>query len=440
MKNLRIMKNLKTHGAQEMSPIEEIKEASGSNPIIYELVMKRVKQTKLPAIFIFILLLMFSCSKINKVEDSSIIEQENFVELSLAKEIAGEIYFENKINPTIVNKSSSAKLTRRTLETINEVTNERGKTSFYVANYSEGGFIILSADKRTQPILASSENGEFVIDENSYPPGLKLWMEGVKKQIADVQDANIEQSEANKFAWKEVQNALVTPSSQSLSTKASSGGIAPYVRPLLSTIWDQLGGFNDALTDINCNGSSFQVYAGCVPIAMAQVMRYHEYPTSYNWSSMPDSIGTTTTASFIRDIHNAIRNVYPNDPYYDCDWTEVSYEAEVDEVLENEFYYSSSGQTKRNGAGFLDLIEDLNNGMPVILAGDSDSFAHMWVCDGYTTSYNPYNNCTYWDLHMNWGWGGDYNGLYWFDNYNIRNYYSGNRVFYNIEVTHGIKP
>ncbi|MCP4552572.1 MAG: hypothetical protein GY834_11140, partial [Bacteroidetes bacterium] len=53
------MKNLKNHGAQEMSPIE-IKEASGSNPIIYELAMKRVKQTKLPAIFIFILLLMFS--------------------------------------------------------------------------------------------------------------------------------------------------------------------------------------------------------------------------------------------------------------------------------------------------------------------------------------------------------------------------------------------
>ncbi|MCP4553553.1 MAG: hypothetical protein GY834_16260, partial [Bacteroidetes bacterium] len=418
------------HGAQEMSPIE-IKEASGSNPIIYELAMKRVKQTKLPAIFIFILLLMFSCSKINKVEDSSIIGQENFVELSLAKEIAGEIYFENKINPTIVNKSSSTKPTRRTLETINEVTNERGKTSFYVVNYSEGGFVILSADKRTQPILASSENGEFVIDENSYPPGLKLWMEGAKKQIADIQDANIEQSEANKFAWKEVQNALVT-SSQNLK---ASGLIVTRVEPLLSTIWKQLGGFNDELDYITCNGNSFQIYAGCVPIAMAQVMKFHEYPTNYNWSAMPESSGTTTTASLIRDIHDAIGNVYPGDPYYNCygTWTST---AEMDVVLENEFGYSSSAQTKRDGAGFDELIEDLNNGMPVILAGFSRNGGHMWVCDGYMKSHNKNYNTTFWGLHMNWGWGGTHNGYYRPQNLDPND----NGGFYDIVVVHGIKP
>ncbi|MCP4552643.1 MAG: hypothetical protein GY834_11500, partial [Bacteroidetes bacterium] len=413
------------HGAQEMSPIE-IKEASGSNPIIYELAMKRVKQTKLPAIFIFILLLMFSCSKVNEVEDSSIIGQENFVELSLAKEIAGEIYFENKINPTIVNKSSSAKPTRRTLETINEVTNERGKTSFYVVNYSEGGFIILSADKRTQPILASSENGEFIIDENSYPPGLKLWMEDTKKQMTDIQDANIEQSEENKFAWKEVQNALVT-SSQNLK---ASGLITTSVAPLLSTTWDQLGGFNDALTDINCNGSSFQVYAGCVPIAMAQVMKFHEYPTSYNWSSMPASIGTTTTANLILDIHAAIGNVYPGNPYFDCygTWTNT---AEMDVVLENEFGYSSSATS--SSYNIQTLEDNLDNGMPVILSGFSRYGGHMWVCDGYKLTQGRRKSFP--SFHMNWGWGSTYDAYYAYNNFN-----PGGDKYHRIEMIHEIKP
>lgn len=38
---------------------------------------------------------------------------------------------------------------------------------------------------------------------------------------------------------------------------------------------------------ISYNGSNFQVYAGCVPIAMAQVMKYYQHPTNYNWSAMP---------------------------------------------------------------------------------------------------------------------------------------------------------
>lgn len=52
---------------------------------------------------------------------------------------------------------------------------------------------------------------------------------------------------------------------------------------ILSTTWTQESGFNVALPQI----SGQYPPAGCATIAMAQVMKYNEYPTFFNWNSMP---------------------------------------------------------------------------------------------------------------------------------------------------------
>ena len=390
---------------------------------------------------IFTLLLMFSCSQDYETENTNIDLQENFVELSKAKDIAEEIYFENKTNTSSSNKRTSNKSTKRTIKNLNEIKNGKGKTSFYVINYNEGGFIILSADKRIEPIIGYSENSKFDTDEGLYPLGLKFWIEDTKKQITGIQNSNIEQSDVVKLAWEKVEHSL-TSSNNSIFAKPIDPDPDCYehevtvtVGPLLYSTWGQLGGFNDALPFITCDGFPFQVFAGCVPIAMGQVMKYYEHPTNYTWTSMPWPSATATTANFISDIHDAIDNVYPDNPSYFCDGTGVSTSANMGNVLKTEFDYSFADWGNYD---YLTVKSNLDNNRPVILSGDNGVAGHMWVCDGYTQTSYYFDDCTgivyYPRFYMNWGWDGNFNGYYAYYNFNPANtnFNNNKKMIYNI--------
>ncbi len=396
-----------------------------------------MKKTKRPLFFILILLTIFSCSKDSELENSNIIEQENYVELTQVKEIAREIFFETKTN-SIKSKGITVKSLKKTIKNINEAKNEKGKTSFYVINYIEGGFLLLSADKRTEPILGFSENGKFELNENSYPPGLKIWVKNTKKQITEIQNSNLEQSEKDKQAWKQVQFLLASSSlsARVLPTECYDHTETITIGPLLSSTWYQTGAFNDALPYINCGGSNFQVYAGCVPIAMAQVMKYYQYPTSYSWSSMPLTYGTTTTANLIADIHDAIHNVYSDSPIYECDGTGVYSSHDMGNVLKTQFNYSYASKASYN---YNTVKSNLNYNRPVILSGNNGGpEGHMWVCDGYRQTSFYYADCTggsfYPLFHMNWGWNGTYDGYYSYNDFTpgTFNFNNDKTMIYNI--------
>jgi len=264
-------------------------------------------------------------------------------------------------------------------------------------------------------------------------------MEDSKKQISDIQASDAVQSLDEKNAWSHVQKFIINEVSTS-----SSGRVDPIdcydhteiytVGPLLSTTWYQTGAFNDALPYITCSGSSFQVYAGCVPIAMAQLMKYHQYPTSYSWSSMPLTYATTTTANFVKDIHTAIGNVYSGQPSYACDGTGVSASANMGNVLKSQFGYSSASWASYN---YQTVKSNLSYSRPVLLSGDNGTTGHMWVCDGYKDVNYYYADCTgvgYLYYHMNWGWGGSSDGWYGFNNFNPAgtNFNSNKKMVYNI--------
>ena len=78
--------------------------------------------------------------------------------------------------------------------------------------------------------------------------------------------------------------------------------------------------------------------------------------------------------------------------------------------------------------------QKLNNGNPVILTAYSKNVkdckswvpswlcfnktyngGHVWICDGYISSYYCSTGNSYLKFHMNWGLSGQYNGFY---NYN----------------------
>lgn len=400
--------------------------------------MQNFKNKKRFVLLFLLGIILYSCSKDEQSNEKVELQNnENFVDLAKAREVGEDIYFSSITNAN-ANKGEVNISSKRTIKTITEAKNDNGKISYYILNYNEGGFILLSADKRTQPILAYSEEGKFEVDEAAYPEGLQFWMDDAKRQISEIQNSKMEQSIENEITWENIQNILT---SQSLFSKEDPIDCYDHteidtVGPFLNTEWHQAGGFNDALTYINCYGFPQQVYAGCVPIAMAQVMKYHQYPTSYNWSMMPPTIGTTTTANFISDIHTAINNVYSDMPIYLCNVTRVNAEKDMGYVLRSQFNYSSANYTGYNSTT---VRNNLSLGKPVILAGDNGSNSgHMWVCDGYRDTTFHFADCTgalYRFFHMNWGWvNGDYNGWFTYSNFNPgnTNYNNNKQMIYNI--------
>jgi len=313
-----------------------------------------------------------------------------------------------------------------------------------VINYEEGGFVLLSSDRRTQPILAYSEKGQFNLDEKKIPTGLNIWLKDTKKQITDIQNSNIEQSKRNNLAWKQVESNLqnIIANRPPIEDECFDWTNTVTKGPLLSTEWHQAGGFNDALTYINCSGNNFQVLAGCAPIAMAQVMKYHQHPTSYNWTSMPLTYGTTTTANFIEDIHDAIDIVFSDEentwPHYTCTGTGVSSNDNMGTVLKTQFNYSFANES---GYNYNTVKTEVGNNRPVILAGnDGGPTGHMWVCDGYRQTTYGFADCTggsyYPFFHMNWGWENtDPNGWFAYNDFTplSYNFNSNKRMIYNIK-------
>ncbi|MGD9992252.1 MAG: C10 family peptidase [Salinivirgaceae bacterium] len=387
-------------------------------------------------IIVLVLILGFSCSKKDENENQNLLEQANFVSLDMVVDIASNIEFPN-IESGASLKSSYSKT--KEVKKIEEVKNENEVTAFYVVNYNEGGFLLISADLRTSPIIGFSETGSFNVDEENKPDGLKFWIKDAKKQIFEIQKSDIKASAKEKIAWTLVKESLINEVSSLKNlpidecydhTEVITKG------PLCtSTPWNQSSGFWNELPYIVCNGYSRHAYAGCVPIAMAQIMDYYEYPNSWNWTNIPTY--ATTTSSFIADLHEAINDMYSGYPDYRCDGTYM-YSYMVAPILKNTFGYNYASHGDYN---YNTVKSNLFYNKPVLLSGtDPDDGGHMWLCDGYKTVGYYWDDCTgieYLYFYMKWGWvNTDFDGWYGFGTFNP----SGYNFSQNKEMVYNIHP
>ncbi|PWJ58084.1 peptidase C10-like protein [Dyadobacter jejuensis] len=184
--------------------------------------------------------------------------------------------------------------------------------------------------------------------------------------------------------------------------------------------WRQSGaGFNDLVPVLCSSRASGKAPTGCVATAVGEVKKYHQYPAAYAWSSMDDVLGSTATATLMRDLginHNL-------DNSYGCDGTGAQ-NKDIPRTFANMGYPTPS----RGDYIFSTVHNELYNNRPVILAGGKESGwwifniysnGHCWVTDAYRdTNYwechqNPWNPSQYekylststGQLWMNWGWG-----------------------------------
>ncbi|MCF8362067.1 MAG: thiol protease/hemagglutinin PrtT [Prolixibacteraceae bacterium] len=288
---------------------------------------------------------------------------------------------------------------------------------YYIFNVNENeGWIIVSANDAVTPILGYSLSGKY---DNSIqaPPAYVTLMKYYERQIEYVQQNSDQFANSPNEKWKEylAGNSL------------KSAVITKSVNPLLETNWDQGCDYNKYCPD-DIDGPCDHALAGCVAVPMAQVMHYWEYPvsceeipgytppnyfleidnilpTTYNWEDM-SSTSSDAVAKLIYHCGVALKMDYGPE-------SSSAYFEDIAPALKTYFKYTSNIQTLSRAdyddSEWSNLIkEELNNGRPVLYSGHNSDYSigHVFICDGYSGS----------EFHINWGWGGLYNG-----NFSINN-------------------
>lgn len=275
----------------------------------------------------------------------------------------------------------------------------------YYAFNLEQGYVIVSGDDEMTELVGYAENGFF--DAENVPPQMQLWLDGYAEYVAAVQSGK---AKARKILLSDSPSVVV--------------------EPLVTTKWNQDAPFNNFAPEYTDDNNNTQRCAtGCAATAMAQIMKFHNWPEQGvgHYSYEHQSFGTISSnfSEHVYDWTNMIDR-YNNGEYSseqadavallmkDCG---VSLNMNYGPVsgasiysyypaFKNYFRYSSR-TVNRSGcetAEFTKIItNELQEGRPIIYCGTGEDGGHAFVVDGYDTNYF---------LHVNWGWGGYSDGYF----------------------------
>ncbi len=351
-----------------------------------------------------------------------------------------------------VEDSKNARVSAKEIEKVVEYKNEEKNTVCFIVNYKDGkGYTIVSADRRMIPVLAYSEDENF--DDKTENMGIQYWL-GIIKDVH-------KNSQKIKKVADDVEKMWRKYDKQSAKNKriGSAEDCGPLPNNILIphltdgiSIWGQGSGYNYYCP--NRSGSSCncgKAAAGCGPVAMGQVMRYHKKQVSFNntvftqatFNSMPRWITTSAISNWCTpDGSNNLsiswllsslgQSLNVNYSIATNCQTAVLAPSNIVSLF-NQLGYNSFEKSFYSNVGLVDS-EILNN-RPVILYGSNCNSciwnAHIWVLDGLQKSYwwdviphyddygNYWEECrlgTYTTYQMNWGWNGGSNGG-WFTLY-----------------------
>jgi len=234
-------------------------------------------------------ILLISCDK--QGDENLLQPNSSNVNQKIALEIA-QSFFKNS------NTTSKGINNSKTIQTVTLHKTAKNKNAFYVINYKEGGFLIVSADNRISPILAFSETGSFSSIPTEIIPPVQDWMKGEKEQVQNVIDHQLTQSKEVNQEWKVLtdNNALVKSTSTTSRIEPDPITYCPDTTvqkgSFLTTTWDQGYSYNN-LVPVNCLSDGGKAPTSCVATSMAQIMRYFHKANTYNWANIPNSCSGT---------------------------------------------------------------------------------------------------------------------------------------------------
>lgn len=288
---------------------------------------------------------------------------------------------------------------------VKNLRSDKTNNAPYYAFNLEQGYVIVSGDDEMTELVGYAENGFF--DAENVPPQMQLWLNGYAEYVAAVQSGK---AKAKKILLSDSPSVVV--------------------EPLVTTKWNQDAPFNNFAPEYTDDNNNTQRCAtGCAATAMAQIMKFHNWPEQGvgHYSYEHQSFGTISSnfSEHVYDWTNMIDR-YNNGEYSnvqadavallmkDCgvslnmNYGPVSGASiySYTPAFKNYFRYSSR-TVNRSGcetAEFTKIITDeLQEGRPIIYCGTGEDGGHAFVVDGYDTNYF---------LHVNWGWGGYSDGYF----------------------------
>lgn len=365
-------------------------------------------------------------------------------------------------------KSTPAPLKTKMQKKITSVKAYKDKTGsiiYYIVSFKQG-YVVVSADDLIEPIIAFSPVGKF--DPDPRNPLFSLVETDLPKRLKVVKDLEAKAKKANKeFAASKGLQKVKTKWKQLIENIAPQQNIEMgessiddvRVDSLVDSRWNQsTEGGNNCYNYYTPNN----YVCGCVATAMAQLLRFHQHPSTgvgtasytvyvdgtpqsqslrggdgaggaYDWSNMvlnPDGTTTLTERQAIGaltvDAGTSVNMQY-------AAAGSGAYTLQAADAFVDIFGYSNAikgydGASELVGNGFNEMANpNLDAGLPVILGITGDG-GHAIVCDGY-----GYNTSTLYH-HLNMGWGGSQDAWYNLPTINTA-YYNFNKVYkcvYNV--------
>ena len=255
----------------------------------------------------------------------------------------------------------------------------------YVFNANDGkGFIIVSAETEAIPVIGYSFTN--IWDPTAIP--------GIAQTIL---------SESVFESYEPARR----------STRAEAGE-----KLLVTPEWSQEAPFNNNIPN--------RRLTGCVGVALAEIMKYHNTPatrpsslvnsgedTAYDWKTMRmdnyrsgySEAESNAVATLVADAAIGIGTDFGMS-------SSSAFEVKVPYALTSMFGYDAGVSYKKlseiSQNEWVDiLVKEIEESRPVLFSGQDVSAGHAFVCDGYNTDASGATR-----LHFNWGWGGSANGYF----------------------------
>ena len=281
----------------------------------------------------------------------------------------------------------------------------REEEAFYVFNATDGGFVIISGDDSTVPVIGYSDRG--AIHQENMPENLRSWLEGYNLQLKAIS----------------TREAIPVTSRHQLAAKVP-------IDPLIETQWNQGYPYNLMTpTYKNSNGQDTHYVTGCVQTAVAQMMYYYQWPktcpaipayttythhiymeelpaTDFDWLAMKPQYSYNDTGASADAVAKLMRYVgQANQVDYDLSGSSA---AVYQNAMIETFGYSRNMHSVSRRAFTTEewedmLYQELAANRPVLYSGQSESGGHEFICDGYDGNGL---------FHINWGWGGGSDGFF----------------------------
>ncbi len=349
------------------------------------------------------------------------------IDVNYARQVATNFYLENNhaAGPVTLTLAQQYRMAESVGSDID------GKPVYYIFNVSgNNGFVIVSGDDLVEPVLGYNTTGSFPV--GNINPSATKWMENYKKQIIYVKQHVTETTAGITDKWFRYYNNLPVLNSVTRGTNA--------VNPLCQTQWNQAPNENGMCPYDNNYGE--RAVTGCVATAMAQIMKFWNYPvqgvgnhsyndqnygtlaanfgnTTYNWGAMPNTLSSANSnvatlmfhCGVSVDMHYGVAQTGGSSAYVVASESPVQACAEYSYKTYFGYDPSSMQGIVRNNYSdanwFAAIKASLDAGEPVQYAGFGNGGGHTWVCDGYDA-----NNL----FHQNWGWGGNSDGFFSLNN------------------------